>query len=127
MDGDGPMQPALLPERRLTYDDLLLFPDDGLRHELIDGEHYVSASPNLSHQRIVGRLYLELATFVRLHPGLGEVLLGPFDVVLSDFDVVVPDLLFIAASQQHIVTSRNASGPPALVIEVLSPSTAASR
>ena len=24
-------------DTRLTYDDLLLFPDDGKRHELIDG------------------------------------------------------------------------------------------
>jgi len=24
---------------KLTYDDFLLFPDDGKRHELIDGEH----------------------------------------------------------------------------------------
>ena len=31
---------------KLTYDDFLLFPDDGKRHELIDGEHYVTPSPN---------------------------------------------------------------------------------
>ncbi len=27
---------------KLTYEDYLLFPDDGLRHEILDGEHYVS-------------------------------------------------------------------------------------
>jgi hypothetical protein len=27
---------------KLTYDDFVLFPDDGRRHELIDGEHYVT-------------------------------------------------------------------------------------
>ena len=37
---------------KLTYDDFLLFPDDGQRHELIDGEHYVTPSPNIRHQRI---------------------------------------------------------------------------
>ena len=26
-------------DTRLTYNDFLLFPDDGLRHEIIDGEH----------------------------------------------------------------------------------------
>ena len=31
---------------KLTYDDFLLFPDDGKRHELIDGEHYLTPSPN---------------------------------------------------------------------------------
>lgn len=47
---------SLVPDRdhanpgvKLTYDDFLLFPDDGMRHELIDGEHYVTASPNLHH------------------------------------------------------------------------------
>ena len=37
---------------KLTYDDFVLFPDDGLRHELIDREHYAAPSPNTKHQRI---------------------------------------------------------------------------
>ncbi len=28
---------------RLTYEDYLSLPEDGKRHELIDGEHYVTA------------------------------------------------------------------------------------
>ena len=36
---------------KLTYDDFLLFPDDGKRHELIDGEHYVTPSPHMKHRR----------------------------------------------------------------------------
>ena len=35
------------PGVKLTYDDFVLFPDDGKRHELIDGEHYVTPSPHL--------------------------------------------------------------------------------
>ena len=35
--------------RKLTYEDFLLFPDDGQRHELIDGEHYVTPSPTIRH------------------------------------------------------------------------------
>ena len=38
------------PGVKLTYDDFVHFPDDGKRHELIDGEHYVTPSPNLRHQ-----------------------------------------------------------------------------
>src|SRR5205823_4511435 len=46
MSGEDAMKPAGV---KLTYDDLLvLFPeDDGLRHELIDGEHYVTPCPNM--------------------------------------------------------------------------------
>jgi len=110
-------------DTRLTYDDFLLFPDDGKRHEIIDGVHYVTPSPNRRHQRLVGRLHLQVARHLEAHPGLGEVFLAPFDVVLSRFDVVEPDLLFIAGDQPEILTAQNVQGPPALVVEVLSKST----
>ena len=115
--------PASRADTRLTYDDLLLFPDDGLRHEIIDGEHYVTASPNVRHQLVVGRLYGEIYVYLKVHPGTGTLLTAPIDVVLSRHDVVEPDLLFVAADQAGIVTVANLQGAPALVVEVLSPST----
>ena len=108
---------------KLTYDDLLRLPDDGLRHEIIDGEHYVTAAPNRRHQELVGRLYLAIGNYLASRPGTGRLFLAPFDVVLSFYDVVEPDLLFIAASQSDILTEKNVQGPPALVIEVMSKST----
>lgn len=42
--------------------DFLLFPDDGQRHELIDGEHHVIPSPNLSHHETSDRLHLLIGT-----------------------------------------------------------------
>lgn len=41
----------------LTFDDFAQFPDDGNRHELIDGEHVVTASPNLKPQAVAGNLH----------------------------------------------------------------------
>lgn len=117
------MHPAQRSDTRLTYDDFLLFPDDGRRHELIDGEHYVTPTPNTRHQRLVLRLSVALASYVEMHPGSGEVFVAPFDVVFSHFDVVEPDLLFIAADQQGIVTEKHVRGAPALVVEILSPGT----
>ena len=108
---------------RLNYDDFLLFPEDGKRHELIDGAHYVTASPALTHQELVGRLYLAIGNFLVGRRPLGRVILSPADVVLSYHDVVVPDLLFVAGGQQDILTEANVQGPPALVVEILSPST----
>jgi Uma2 family endonuclease len=123
MGGDDTMQPARQPDTRLTYEDLLLFPDDGRRHELIDGEHYVTPSPNTRHQRLVRRLLSAFEDYLRTHPGAGEPFVAPLDVVISDTDVVVPDLLFIAADQHDILTDKHVRGAPALVIEILSPGT----
>lgn len=111
-------------DHRLTYDDLLLLPDDRMRHEIIDGEHYVTPAPNFLHQRLVGRLYARFMEYLKEQPGAGEAFLAPFDVVFTKHDVVEPDLLFLSADQRDIVTIKTGvQGPPALVIEVLSPGT----
>ena len=111
------------PGVKLTYDDFLLFPDDGKRHELIDGEHYVTPSPHTAHQRIVGRLFLALGGYLETHP-VGELFLAPFDVVFSQFDVVEPDLLYITAERRDsVLTTQHVRGTPDLVIEVGSPGT----
>ena len=118
------MVSAAHPDRRLTYDDFLLFPEgDGLRHEIIDGVHYVTAAPNMRHQDLVGRLYLAIGNFLATHPGVGRIFLSPVDVVFTRHDVVEPDLVFVAGDQTHIMTDANIQGAPALVVEILSQST----
>jgi Uma2 family endonuclease len=101
----------------------MLFPDDGQRHEIIDGVHYVTPCPTMQHQRLLGEIYFELSLYLRQHPGLGEAFLSPFDVVLSTWDVVEPDLLLILETQKSILTEANVQGAPAIVVEILSPST----
>ena len=116
----------MLPESRdtrLTYDDFVHFPDDGRRHELIDGKHYVSPSPNVRHQELVGRLHFEIETCLRRHPGTGRIFLSPLDVVFTHWDVVEPDLVFVARNQLGILTPDNIKGSPSLVVEVASRST----
>src|SRR5262245_26772724 len=104
---------------KLTYEDYLRIPDDGKRHEIIDGVHYVTAAPFIRHQRLVMRLSLCLGVHVRDH-GLGELLAAPTDVVLSPHDIVQPDLLFISSERSAIVEDKNVQGAPDLVIEILS-------
>ena len=115
--------PTAPADTRFTYDDFVLFPDDGKRHEIIDGEHYVTPSPNLRHQRLVKRLMFEIELYLEAKPSSGEVFLSPLDVVLSHWDVVELDLLFVAGDQTEILTEKNIQGPPALVVEVMSKST----
>ena len=111
--------------QKLTVEELwAMFPDeDGLRHELIDGEHFVTPTPVTRHQLLVGRLSFEIELYLRAHPGVGQLFGVPLDVVLSVHDVVEPDLILIASDQMEILTPKNVQGAPALVIEVLSPST----
>ena len=115
--------PAARADMRLTYDDFVLFPDDGKRHEIIDGEHYVTPSPNVRHQVLVLRLACELQHYCRSQPQAGQVFAAPLDVLLSPFDIVEPDLFVVTGDQAGILTEKNVQGPPALVIEVLSKST----
>lgn len=113
----------LASDVKLTYDDFVQFPDDGRRHELIDGEHYVTPSPNAKHQTIVLNLGSALRAHARAH-GLGRVFIAPFDVVFSDFDIVEPDLLFVSkARQRDVLTAKHVRGAPDLVVEIGSPST----
>jgi Uma2 family endonuclease len=108
---------------KLTYDDFLLFPDDGRRHELIDGEHYVTLSPNLRHQRVSGNIHLLIGNWLEGHP-IGQLYYAPFDVVFSMYDVVEPDLLYLSnARAAEVLTAANVRGVPELVIEIGSPST----
>jgi hypothetical protein len=37
---------------KLTYDDFAQIPHDGLVHEIIEGDHYVTPAPSRRHQRI---------------------------------------------------------------------------
>ena len=105
----------------LTYDDYLQFPDDGKRHEIIEGDHYMTPAPRTKHQRVSGRLFVALSGFTASRR-LGEVFAAPFDVVLSDANVVQPDLLFVSAARAAIVTEDNIQGAPDLVVEILSES-----
>lgn len=104
-----------------TYEDLLLLPEDGLRHEIIDGEHYVNASPVTRHQRISYHLVLAIGKYLEDHP-LGQLFFAPLDIVLSPNDVVEPDLMFISNERREIVTVNNIQGAPELLVEILSQS-----
>ena len=105
---------------KLTYDDYVRFPEDGKRHELIDGEHFVTPAPHPRHQRILIRLTYELERYLRGNP-LGSLLIAPTDVVFTRHDVVQPDLLYISAARSAIVDA-NVQGAPDLAVEILSPS-----
>jgi Uma2 family endonuclease len=107
----------------LTYEDYCQLPDDGKRYELIGGEMYMIASPTTEHQRISFNLTVAIGTHVR-EQSLGSLFIAPMDVVLSRRDVVQPDILFVSKDREMIITETHIDGPPDLIVEILSPSTA---
>jgi len=113
------VKPGAGSSTKYTYEDFLNFPDDGKRHEIIDGEHYVTPSPDTKHQVIVGNLHLALGNYLKGQP-VGAVFLAPFDVVFSDLNVVEPDLLYISRARRAVLTEKHVSGEPDLVVEILS-------
>ena len=108
---------------KLTYDDFAQIPNDGLLHEIIDGEHYVTPAPSKRHQRILLRLSVLIENHLQQHR-VGEMFFAPFDVLLSEFDILEPDLLLISQARSALLTEKNLQGAPDLVVEILSPSTA---
>lgn len=101
----------------LTRADLDAMPDDGRRHELIDGIIVVTPSPVTRHQDIV----LSLGTILRsASPQHLKVIVAPFDVALSERTVIEPDIL---VARRDDLTLKDLPAAPVLVIEVLSPST----
>jgi len=113
-------QPA--SSTKFTYEDYLLFPDDGKRHELIGGEHYVTPAPRTKHQKLSGNLHAAIWLEIQ-KTKCGQVFAAPTDVVLSDIDVVQPDLLYISSDRASIITEKNIQGQPDLVVEILSETT----
>ena len=108
---------------KLTYDDFVHFPDDGRRHELIDGEHHVTPPPHLRHQAISSTLHGLIWNWLEAHP-VGRLFHAPFDVVFSDVDVVEPDLLYLSNERAaQVLTPLHAKGVPELVVEIASKGT----
>ena len=109
---------GLPQEKRLSWQDYQTWSDDQ-RWELIDGEPFLmTPSPRPLHQELVASFHLAMAAALKGSPC--RVYLSPLDVRLSDRDVVQPDLLVLCDRRQ--VAPTHVEGPPALVVEVLSPS-----
>ena len=108
-------------DRLLTIADWEAMPHgDGNRYEIIEGELFVSCSPGLTHQTVATNLIFLIHSFLKRNP-IGKVVATP-GLVLSDISGVIPDVVFFRYDQREtIVTGDRLSGPPALVIEIISP------
>ncbi|MGH7676139.1 MAG: Uma2 family endonuclease [Gemmatimonadales bacterium] len=107
-----------------TIEELLALPEDGLRHELLDGEHVVTPAPELPHQDVLGTLYRLLVDGLRGQDAL-VAFFSPADVVLGPKTLVQPDLFVVRQQPGQRLRKWSEVGIPVLAIEILSPGTAA--
>jgi len=109
---------------KLTYEEFRELPDDGKRYELIRGEVHLTPSPATKHQLTLFNLSGSLFVYSKRSP-VGVVAVAPLDVRLSHDTAVQPDLIFVSNARANIIRENYIDGAPDLVVEILSPSTAA--
>jgi Uma2 family endonuclease len=106
-----------------TIEQLLALPEDGRRHELLDGVHVVTPSPMPPHQLVLGAFWGAVLDVVRRNDRL-RALSSPADIRLGPRTLVQPDLFVFRQEPGHRVRDWSEIGVPILAIEFLSPSTA---
>ena len=117
-------------QRRFSYKDYCSWTDDD-RWELIDGVEYdMSPAPSRIHQKLSGELFVMIHSVLKNRKC--DVYSAPFDVRLPDYEqasdeeiftVVQPDIAVICDESK--LDERGCVGSPDLIIEILSPHTAA--
>ena len=106
-----------------TIELLLALPDDGLRHELLDGVHVVSPAPRPRHQLALGLLWSHLFEAIRGRTNV-YAFSSPADIVLGPNTLVQPDLFVVRRTAGQPLERWADAGVPLLAIEILSPTTA---
>jgi Uma2 family endonuclease len=111
-------------DRKVTYEEFLkLTATSDQRYELIDGQVYLLASPRITHQTIVGKIYAQL--FMQLSGKKCQPFVSPFDITLTvdkKKNVVQPDLGIICDFDKNTNEEDRYTGVPSLAVEVLSES-----
>jgi Uma2 family endonuclease len=113
---------------QFTVTDLEVFPEDGNRYEVIDGELYVTHAPNLSHQFALDQIIHGFTAWRDAGPERGLAISGP-GVVFAFDTGVIPDLVWVGEDRLASIVIDPATGRPAgrffqapdLLVEIVSP------
>jgi Uma2 family endonuclease len=117
--------PLAKEQPRYTYADYLEWDEDE-RYEIVDGEAYMMTAPSRIHQEICIALSAAIYDYLKGKPC--KVYAAPFSVRLfpaedgTDDTVVEPDITVVCDPAK--LDDRGCKGPPDMVIEIASPSTA---
>jgi Uma2 family endonuclease len=112
---------SMIKETGWTVEEYYELPEDGNQYEMVMGKLELQPSPTTTHQRVSRRIERTLedtcdAEYIIIH--------APVDLIMTDRTIRQPDILMIHRSRESIIEERGIVGPPDLVVEILSPSTA---
>ena len=115
---------------RMTADELLRLPDNGMRRELIAGELHEMPPAGGEHGYVGNRAQIELGIFLKQHPEIG----GSFFLAETGFrlsrdpdTVRAPDISYV--NESRLAQARVGAFPelaPDFLVEVVSPNDTAS-
>lgn len=92
----------------------------GEKAELIDGEMFIMEAPSVTHQRILGELFVQIHTHIKNHKGPCEVVIAPGVYMKDDIhNYVEPDITVICKEDK--LDEKGCHGAPDLIIEIASP------
>ncbi len=110
-------------DRRYTVEEVLAFPNDGNRYELVHGELLVTPAPRSRHQLVVGDLHYRLRRYLDEHGRGVRVVFSPADIRWPDEVLVQPDV-FVVPVQELVAEDWSSVRTLLLAVEVVSPSSA---
>jgi Uma2 family endonuclease len=112
--------PAISPARRYTAAEVLAFPADGNRYEVVHGELLVTPAPRAVHQVVQTEFVVRIHAYIAALGRPAVVLGGPADITWDEETTVQPDILVVPS---HEATADWRSYRTLLLaVEVLSPS-----
>jgi Uma2 family endonuclease len=85
--------------RRYTVDEVLAFPSDRQRYELVRGELLVTPAPRRQHQFVVGEIFARLRAYLAEHDDVARAFLSPADISWAEDVLVQPDV-FVAPAEE---------------------------
>ncbi len=116
-----PISPPIPPQSIWTVADLEQLPADGNRYEILFGELLVTPMPVLWHQRVAARLTAMIGRWCEANPGWE--FFAPGGVFISETSWLEPDVAVYSVPGGKQASHWRELHAPALVIEILSPST----
>lgn len=108
--------------RRYTVEEVLAFPADGNRYELVHGELLVTPAPAALHQVIVSDLFFRLQTYLAPYPAVARALVSPADITWGKDVLVQPDIFVVRAGE--VSRDWKTYKTLLLTVEVVSPGSA---